>query len=116
LQLEIAQQAGRLNDYFKKVINITKLLIIDEFGYIKLNKNQANLFFQVINKRYESGSIIITSNLNFTKFKEVLNNDEALTTAILDRLIHHSHILNIQYESYRLKQKRKAGIFTGLNS
>ena len=116
LQLEIAQQAGRLNDYFKKVINIPKLLIIDEFGYIKLNENQANLFFQVINKRYESGSIIITSNLNFTKFKEVLNNDEALTTAILDRLIHHSHILNIQGESYRLKQKRKAGIFTGLNS
>nr|WP_197972134.1 ATP-binding protein [Nitrosophilus labii] len=89
---------------------------IANFSVHCLNENQADLFFQIINKRYESGSIIITSNLNFTKFKEVLNNDEALTTAILDRLIHHSHILNIQGESYRLKQKRKAGIFTGLNS
>nr|WP_236583105.1 MULTISPECIES: IS21-like element helper ATPase IstB [unclassified Nitratiruptor] len=116
LQLEIAQQTNRLQHYFKKVINTVKLLIIDEFGYIKLNENQANLFFQVINKRYEIGSIIITSNLSFTKFKEVLNNDEALTTAILDRLIHHSHILNIQGESYRLKQKRKAGVLTGLDN
>lgn len=116
LQLEIAQQTNRLQHYFKKVINPTKLLIIDEFGYIKLNENQANLFFQVINKRYEIGSIIITSNLSFTKFKEVLNNDEALTTAILDRLVHHSHILNIQSESYRLKQKRKAGVLLGLES
>jgi len=115
LQLEIAQQTNRLQHYFKKVINTTKLLIIDEFGYIKLNANQANLFFQVINKRYETGSIIITSNLSFTKFKEVLNNDEALTTAILDRLIHHSHILNIQGESYRLKQKRKAGVLLELD-
>ena len=115
LQLEIAKQTNRLQHYFKKVINTTKLLIIDEFGYIKLNENQANLFFQVINKRYETGSIILTNNLTFTKFKEVLNNDEALTTAILDRLIHHSHILNIQGESYRLRQKRKAGVLTGLD-
>jgi len=60
--------------------------------------------------KYETGSIIITTNLPFTKWKEILNNDEALTAAILDRLIHHSHIINIQGESYRLKQKRKAGI------
>ena len=53
---------------------------------------------------------MITSNLTFTKWKEILNNDEALTTAILDRLIHHSHIINIQGESYRLKQKKKEGI------
>jgi len=116
LQLEVAKQTNRLQHYFKKVINTTKLLIIDEFGYIKLNENQANLFFQVINKRYETGSIILTSNLTFTKFKEVLNNDEALTTAILDRLIHHSHILNIQGESYRLRQKRKAGVLSGLEN
>ena len=96
------------------MINTVKLLIIDEFGYIKLNENQSNLFFQVINKRYETGSIIITSNLSFKKWKKVLNKDEALTTAILDRLIHHSYILNIQGESYRLKQKIKAGILNGL--
>jgi len=114
LQLEIASQTNRLKHYFRKVINPVRLLIIDEFGYIKLNENQSYLFFQVINRRYETGSIIITSNLSFSKFKEVLNNDEALTTAILDRLIHHSHILNIQGESYRLKQKRKAGVLLDL--
>ncbi len=88
----------------------SRLLIIDEFGYVKLNEIQANMFFQVVNKRYETGVVIITSNLIFTKWKEVLNNDKALTAAILDRLIHHIHIINIQDDSYRLKQKRKAGI------
>ena len=110
LQLESAKQTNQLELYFKRVINANKLLILDEFGYIKLNEEQANLFFQIVNKRYETGSIIITSNLPFTQWKEVLNHDEALTAAILDRLIHHSHILNIQGESYRLMQKRKAGV------
>ena len=110
LQLESAKLSNKLDYYFKRVIGINRLLILDEFGYIKLNETQANLLFQVINKKYETGSIIITSNLPFTKWKEVLNDDEALTAAILDRLIHHSHIINIQGESYRLKQKRKAGI------
>jgi len=110
LQLESARHTNQLDPYFKRVINANKLLILDEFGYIKLNEEQANLFFQIVNKRYETGSIVITSNLPFTQWKEVLNHDEALTAAILDRLIHHSHILNIQGESYRLKQKRKAGI------
>jgi DNA replication protein DnaC len=110
LQLETAQFSHKLDMYFKRIIQINRVLILDEFGYIKLNEAQANLLFQVINKKYETGSIIITTNLPFTKWKEVLNNDEALTAAILDRLIHHSHIINIQGESYRLKQKRKAGI------
>ena len=110
LQLESAYATNRLEHYLKRVILPNRLLILDEFGYIKLNETQANLFFQIVNKKYETGSIIITTNLNFTKWKEVLNNDEALTAAILDRLIHHSHIINIQGESYRLKQKRKAGI------
>ncbi len=110
LQLESARHTNQLDAYFKRVVNANKLLILDEFGYIKLNEEQANLFFQIVNKRYETGSIVITSNLPFTQWKEVLNNDEALTAATLDRLIHHSHILNIQGESYRLMQKRKAGI------
>lgn len=110
LQLEAALFQNKLEHYFSKVICCSRLLIIDEFGYVKLNEQQANLFFQIVNRRYETGSIIITSNLIFTKWQEVLNNDEALTAAILDRLIHHSHIINIQGESYRLKQKRKAGI------
>jgi len=92
LQLESAKLSNKLDYYFKRVININRLLVLDEFGYIKLNETQANLLFQVINKKYETGSIIITSNLAFTKWKEVLNDDEALTAAILDRLIHHSHM------------------------
>ncbi|RXK14562.1 transposase [Halarcobacter mediterraneus] len=110
IQLESASAQNKLDNYFKRVIGIPKLLVIDEFGYIKFNENQANLFFQVINKKYELGSIIITSNLSFTKWKEVLNNDEALTAAILDRLIHHSHLINVTGESYRLKQKRGSKI------
>jgi DNA replication protein DnaC len=110
LQLEAAQFQNRLDNYFAKVICHASVLIIDEFGYVKLNERQSNLLFQVVNKRYERGPIIVTSNLIFTKWQEVLNNDEALTAAILDRLIHHSHIINVQGDSYRLKQKRKAGI------
>jgi DNA replication protein DnaC len=116
LQLESAKHANRLDYYLKRVIGAVRLLVIDEFGYLKLNEEQANLFFQIINKKYETGSIIITSNLSFIHRKEVLNDNEALTTAILDRLIHHSHLLNIRGESYRLKQKREAGVpdFPGL--
>lgn len=91
LQLEVASNQNRLEQYISKVVLGSRLLIIDEFGYVKLNEIQANLFFQLINKRYETGAIIVTSNLIFTKWQEVLNNDEALTAAILDRLIHHSH-------------------------
>lgn len=110
LQLEAAKKNGRLPNYLNTIIGGTKLLIIDEFGYLKFDAEQSNLFFQLINKRYETGSIIITTNLNFLKWQDVLNNDEALTTATLDRLIHHSHILNINGDSYRLKQKKEAGV------
>jgi len=110
IQLEAAFSSNRLDYYLKRTIGIPRLLVIDEFGYVKFNETQANLFFQIVNKKYELGSIIITSNLSFTKWKEVLNNDEALTTAILDRLIHHSHFINVTGESYRLKQKREAGL------
>jgi DNA replication protein DnaC len=112
LQLETASSQNRLNYYLGKVICNASLLIIDEFGYLKLNENQANLLFQVVNKKYETGSIIITSNLMFSQWQSILNDNEALTTAILDRLIHHSHIININGDSYRLKQKKKAGIIT----
>ena len=110
LQLESSKYNSTLDNYLKRVIYSPRLLIIDEFGYIKLDATQANWLFQVINKRYETGSMMITSNLSFTKWQQVLNNDEALTAAILDRLIHHSHIINITGESYRLKEKRKAGL------
>jgi DNA replication protein DnaC len=110
LQMEVAKSQNRFKIFMDKSINHPSLLILDEFGYVKLNEEQANFMFQLVNKRYETGSIIITSNLTFSQWQGVLNNDEALTAAIMDRLIHHSHIININGESHRLKQKRKAGI------
>ncbi len=110
ITLQVAETQNRLDSYIKKVISSPRLLIIDEFGYFKLNEKQSNLLFQIVNKKYETGSIIITTNLSFIRWKEVLNNDEGLTTAILDRLIHHSYIINIKGESYRLRQKKKAGL------
>lgn len=110
LQMEVAISQNRLKNYMTKVITSPSLLVLDEFGYLKLNELQANFIFQLVNKRYETGSIVITSNLTFSQWQGVLNNDEALTAAIMDRLIHHSHIININGDSYRLKQKQKAGI------
>ncbi len=115
LQLEAARSQNKLNYYLGKVICQASLLIIDELGYLKFDEQQSNLLFQVINKKYETGSIIITSNLTFSQWQGVLDNNEALTTAIMDRLIHHSHIININGDSYRLKQKRKAGILPIIN-
>lgn len=110
LQMETAISQDNLKAYFSKNITHPTLLVLDEFGYMKLTEQQANFMFQIINNRYEIGSVIITSNLTFSQWKGVLNNDEALTAAILDRLIHHSHIVNINGDSYRLKRKAKAGI------
>jgi len=110
LQLEAASLQNKLSTYLGKAIAGVSLLIIDELGYLTLNEHQSHLLFQVVNKKYETGSIIITSNLTFSQWQGVLNNDEALTAAIMDRLIHHSHIININGDSHRLKQKRKAGI------
>ena len=110
LNLEAAQMQNKLHTYLSKTLGGAALIVVDEFGYLKFTENQANLFFQLINRRYETGSIMITSNLTFSQWQGVLNNDEALTVAIMDRLIHHSHIVNINGDSYRLKQKRKAGI------
>jgi DNA replication protein DnaC len=110
LQMDVANSQNKLKSYFTSVINQPRLLVLDEFGYLKLNEFQANLLFQIVNKRYETGSIIITSNLTFSQWQGVLNNDEALAAALMDRLIHHSIIININGDSHRLKQKRKAGI------
>lgn len=109
LQLEAAAMQNKLNKYLSTVIGTAALLVIDEFGYISLTENQSNLLFQLVNKRYETGSVMITSNLTFSQWQGVLNNNEGLTSAIMDRLIHHSHIININGDSYRLKQKKKAG-------
>ncbi len=84
------------------------LLIVDEVGYLPLNASQAALLFEVVSQRYEHGSIVLTNNKSFGQWAEVFSGDEVLASAILDRLLHHSHVISIRRESYRLKDKRKA--------
>ena len=91
----------------QKQLAAQDLLIIDELGFVPLSKTGAELLFEVISQRYERGSIIITSNLPFDEWTEVFGS-ERLTGAILDRLTHHVHILEMNGESYRLNQSRKS--------
>ncbi len=91
----------------QKTLATQELLIIDELGFVPLSKTGAELLFEVISQRYERGSIIITSNLPFDEWTEVFGS-ERLTGAILDRLTHHVHILEMNGESFRLRESRKA--------
>ena len=86
-----------------------KVLIIDELGYLPLSRLEASLFFRLVARRYERASLIVTSNKSFLDWGEIFN-DPVLATAVLDRLLHYSTTLNIKGESYRLKEKRKAGL------
>ena len=110
MQLEKAQQRGQLDHFMRRSLLGPSILIIDEVGYLPLQGNQANLFFQVIAKRYEHGSIILTSNLSFGEWDSTFAGNSALTAAMLDRLLHHAHVVQIKGDSYRLKDKRKAGV------
>jgi DNA replication protein DnaC len=110
LQLETASRQDRYTDVFHRVIAHPKLLIIDEIGYLPMTAQQANHFFQVIAKRYEKGSVIVTSNLNFGQWDQTFGGDQVLTAAMLDRLLHHAHIVQFKGQSYRLKDKLKAGL------
>jgi len=92
-----------------KTLSKYKLLIIDEIGYLPFDKQGANLFFQLISKRYEKNSIILTSNKGFSDWGEIFG-DNIVASAILDRLLHHSTVINIKGESYRLKERKK--VFT----
>lgn len=109
LQLGVANRQGRLKEYFNRAILGPRLLIIDEIGYLPFGREEANLFFQVVAKRYEKGSMILTSNLPFPQWAGAFADDATLTAAMLDRLLHHAHIVAMSGESYRLKDKRKAG-------
>lgn len=86
-----------------------KVLIIDEIGYLPLSNLEASLFFRLVARRYERASLIITSNKSYLDWGEVFN-DPVVATAILDRLLHYSTTLNIKGESYRIKEKRRAGL------
>ena len=93
-----------------RTVNLCKLLVIDEIGDLPLAREQTNLFFQVVAKRYEKGAMILTSNLTFGSWDQAFAGDPVLTAAMLDRLLSHSTVVAIQGESYRLRDKRRAGL------
>ena len=113
LQLAAAKRKDQLKSYINRAILGPRLLVIDELGYLPFGREEANLLFQVIAKRYERSSIIITSNLPFSEWSTTLADDTTLTAALLDRLLHHGHIVPLRGESYRLKDKQKAGVTKG---
>jgi DNA replication protein DnaC len=110
LLLETAQRQGRLKEVLHRAVNTYRLLIIDEIGYLPMGREQANLFFQVVSKRYERGAMILTSNLTFGSWDQAFAGEAVLTAAMLDRLLHHATVVQISGESYRLKDKRRAGV------
>ena len=110
ITLEAAHRQGRIKEVMHRMVAGPKLLIIDEIGYLPFGREQASLFFQVVARRYEKGSLILTSNLAFGSWDEAFASDAVLTAAMLDRILHHATVVQIAGESYRLKDKRRAGI------
>ena len=104
--LVTAQHAGRLKQELKKYLK-PLLIIIDELGYLPIDKNGADLLFQIISARYERGSIIITTNRVFKDWPKIFNNDSTLTSALLDRLLHHTEAVVIEGKSYRMKEVKE---------
>lgn len=110
MQLTTALRRNQLEETIKRITKPYRLLIIDEMGYLPMDREQANLLFQVVAKRYESGSLVLTSNLPFGQWDQTFADDATLTAALLDRLLHHAHVVPISGDSYRLKEKRQAGM------
>lgn len=110
MTLSTAMRQNTLEEAIKRVVRPYRLLIIDEVGYLPMSREQANLLFQIIAKRYEMGSLILTSNLPFGQWDQTFADDATLTAALLDRLLHHAHVVPISGDSYRLKEKRRAGV------
>ena len=99
--LEEAQQAGRLA-HRMKTLGFPALLVVDEVGYLPVSRTGAMLFFQLISRRYEHASTVLTSNQGFESWGDVFG-DEVMAAALIDRLVHHCHIVNIRGNSYRMK-------------
>ena len=103
-----AHAEGRLEErlsFYSK----PKLLIVDELGYLPFDPNAAHLFFQLVSRRYERGSLLLTSNRSVGEWGTVFG-DPVVATAILDRLLHHSQVVTIRGDSYRLREKRRTGL------
>lgn len=107
-RLRKASAEQRLDKVLQQ-LTYPKVLILDELGYLPMNRAESSLFFRLVTRRYERASLILTSNKGFADWGEVLG-DSVMATAILDRLLHHATTVNIKGESYRLKEKRKAGL------
>jgi len=103
-ELGAAQKTGQLVQAMKKYIK-PSILVIDELGYLAIDNHGADLLFQVISHRYEKGSIILTTNRHFKSWPTIFNNDSMITSAILDRLLHHSEVIVIEGKSYRMKDR-----------
>ena len=103
-----AAREGKLNQRLRAYVT-PKVLVIDEMGYLPLDEVGATLFFQLVSARYERGSILLTSNKSYSDWGAVFG-DPVIATAVLDRLLHHSTTINIRGESYRLKDRRRAGL------
>lgn len=97
-----AQSTGRLKQELNKYLK-PNLLILDELGYLPVDKNGSDMLFQIISHRYEHGSLMITTNRAFKDWPEIFNNDSTLTSALLDRLLHHTETIVIEGKSYRMK-------------
>jgi DNA replication protein DnaC len=102
-RLRAAEATGRFNRQLAAYLR-PSVLVCDEVGYLPLDRAEANMVFQLVSRRYERGSMIITSNKSFTEWGSVLG-DDVLATAILDRLLHHCDVININGPSYRLKDR-----------
>jgi DNA replication protein DnaC len=99
-----AQKAGRLVKELKTYIR-PELLIVDELGYLPIDKHGADLLFQIISQRYERGSVVLTTNKAYKHWPSMFNNDSTLTSAILDRILHHAETIVIEGKSYRMKDR-----------
>jgi len=109
--LSEARTAGTFSRRLQSFVR-PRLLIVDEVGFLPLDAGEASLLFEVVCRRYERGSIVLTSNKSYGEWGEVFSGDTVIATAILGRLLHHSTTISIKGESYRLKDKKRAGIVT----
>lgn len=101
--LTAAQTAQRLDQELQRYLK-PALLVIDELGYLPIDKHGADLLFQVISGRYERGSIVLTTNRIFKEWPQIFNNDTILTSAVLDRIVHHHELVIIEGNSYRMRK------------
>jgi DNA replication protein DnaC len=102
--LAAAQSTHRLKAELKKYLNPT-LVLVDELGYLPIDKTGADLLFQVFSQRYETGSTIVTTNQPYKHWPKIFNNDSTLTSAVLDRLLHHAETVIVEGRSYRMKDQ-----------